>query len=559
MTGKTQISRKDKIMIRINQVKLSIFDCGEEKLKKKCAQILKTEPHSIRKLRVVRRSADARKKDDILFSYIVDVKLSDSVTGPNAETEKAYIKKLKNRDVCYEETIPLRISYPEEPPFTDRPVVVGAGPCGLFCALILAEAGLHPIVIERGSKIEDRAAAVEEFFMTGAMDPETNVQFGEGGAGAFSDGKLNTSVKGQGSYIRYVLETFRRFGAEEDILYDAKPHIGTDMLLEIVKNMREEIKRLGGEFLFDTKVTGFRLSEDKKSIKGVIARGKQGDVVTGTAHCVLAIGHSARDTFELLHNEYNIPMEKKPFAMGIRIQHPQDMIDRALYGDTRLDEKKRILGPSPYKLTHKASGGRGVYSFCMCPGGYVVNSSSEEGMLCVNGMSYSDRGGENANSAIVVNVTAEDMKGDDPLAGMKLQREIESAAYRAGNGNIPMETYGDFKAGNTEPRDIGEVLPAVKGYTNMADVRALFPEFIGDAIVEGIEAFSRMIPGFNRADALICGPETRTSSPVRILRDEGFESSIKGLYPAGEGAGYAGGITSAAIDGIKTAEKLLNR
>ena len=546
-------------MIRINQVKLSIFDCGEEKLKKKCAQILKTEPHSIRKLRVVRRSADARKKDDILFSYIVDVKLSDSVTGPNAETEKAYIKKLKNRDVCYEETIPLRISYPEEPPFTDRPVVVGAGPCGLFCALILAEAGLHPIVIERGSKVEDRAAAVEEFFMTGALDPETNVQFGEGGAGAFSDGKLNTSVKGQGSYIRYVLETFRRFGAEEDILYDAKPHIGTDMLLEIVKNMREEIKRLGGEFLFDTKVTGFRLSEDKKSIKGVIARGKQGDVVTGTAHCVLAIGHSARDTFELLHNEYNIPMEKKPFAMGIRIQHPQDMIDRALYGDTRLDEKKRILGPSPYKLTHKASGGRGVYSFCMCPGGYVVNSSSEEGMLCVNGMSYSDRGGENANSAIVVNVAAEDMKGDDPLAGMKLQREIESAAYRAGNGNIPMETYGDFKAGNTEPRDIGEVLPAVKGYTNMADVRALFPGFIGDAIVEGIEAFSRMIPGFNRADALICGPETRTSSPVRILRDEGFESSIKGLYPAGEGAGYAGGITSAAIDGIKTAEKLLNR
>lgn len=544
-------------MIRINQLKIPIFEYSEDKLRKRCAKVLKVAPENIRKLRVIRRSTDARKKNDILFSFTVDVKLSDSVTGPNSDTEKEYIKKLKNRDIVYEDTFPLVIDYTSEKPFEDTPVVVGAGPCGLFCALILSRAGLSPILIERGESVDERVLTVNEFFDTGSLNKDSNVQFGEGGAGTFSDGKLNTSIKGQGSYIRFVLQTFHEFGADEEILYDAKPHIGTDRLIEIVRNIREEIIKNGGKVLFNTKLTGFEFSEDGSRLAAVRAQGEKGELRIETKHCVLAIGHSARDTFELLYREYGLNMERKPFAMGLRIQHTQKMINEALYGRERLEDKVKILGPASYKLTHKCVDERSVYSFCMCPGGYVVNSSSEEGRLCVNGMSYSDRSSENANSAIVVNIRPEDFKTEGPLAGVEFQRELEEAFYIAGNGNIPMERYGDFKEALPCPSAPGRIKPVIKGYANIADIRSILPVFMADAIEEGIEAFSKTIEGFNDGDALLCGVESRTSSPVRILRDDNFESSVRGIYPAGEGAGYAGGITSAAVDGIKTAQKLL--
>lgn len=562
-------------MIRINQIKIPVFEAanGEEGLlRKKTAKLLRVREDGIRKLRIVRRSVDAREKNNICYVYLLDVRLSDSVIGPGRKTEEAFVRKLKNANVTIEELIPWKpepasaaaLRQAEE---DGQPVIVGSGPCGLFAAHTLCRAGLRPLILERGQCVEKRRETVDRFFETGKLDPDSNVQFGEGGAGTFSDGKLNTSVKGQGSLIRYVLETFADCGADREILIDQKPHIGTDVLSEVIRNMREEIIAMGGRFLFETKLCGIETEdgalsairielpkghEARKHAERVLAERSLSGPEIPCRRLILATGHSARDTVSMLY-ESGVEMEAKPFAMGLRVQHPQALVNRALYGTDRLSEKEALLGPSPYKLTHRCKNGRSVYSFCMCPGGYVVNSSSEEGRLCVNGMSYHDRNGENANAALIVNVTPADFPSEHPLSGIAMQRALEEKAYALCGGAVPMETYGDFKAGKTEQFRSSAFSPAFCGYAALADLRFMLPDYMQEALLEGMEAFDRVIPGFASEDAIFAGIESRTSSPVRIPRGKTMEANIRGIFPAGEGAGYAGGITSAAVDGIRAA------
>ncbi len=393
--------------------------------------------------------------------------------------------------------------------------------------------------------MEKRGEKVKKFWETGLLDPNSNVQFGEGGAGTFSDGKLNTLVKDPKKRNQRVLETLVQFGADEEILYENKPHIGTDVLSGVVKNMREEIIRLGGEVLFGSQVTDISVESGK--IAGVCVNENEW---INTKNVVLAIGHSARDTFQMLW-EKQVPMEAKPFAVGIRIQHKQSVINTSQYGKSNVEQ----LGAASYKLTNQTSSGRGVYSFCMCPGGYVVNASSEEGMLAVNGMSYHDRSGNNANSAIIVTISPDEFSQKSPLAGVEFQRELEKKAFASAHGSIPIQRYGDYKV-DRMTHELGSVLPEVKGAWAYGDIRKLFSEELNEAIIESMEVFGRKIKGFSDGDALLCGVESRTSSPIKIWREEDFQSPIKGLYPCGEGAGYAGGITSAAMDGIKVAEAI---
>lgn len=413
---------------------------------------------------------------------------------------------------------------------------------------MLARHGYCPIILERGNCVEERRKIVQEFWQTGKLNTQCNVQFGEGGAGTFSDGKLNTLVKDPKGRNRLVLSILAEFGADPSVCYVNKPHIGTDVLGRIVKTIREEIIRLGGQVRFLSQATDFLIREGRMA--GVAVNGKEeilSDVI------VLATGHSARDTCFTLHKQ-GVPMDSKAFAVGLRIQHPQDMIDEAQYGR----EAAEILGAASYKLTHQSSNGRGVYSFCMCPGGFVVNASSEEGRLAVNGMSYHARDGENANSALIVTVTPKDFGREGALAGIDFQRKLEEKAFQAGKGKIPLQLYRDFKA-NCCSDKYGKLKPQIKGEGQFANLRETIPEELSWSLIEGIEQFGRSIPGFNREDAILAGIESRTSSPVRILRNEAFESQIKGLFPCGEGAGYAGGITSAAMDGIRVAEEIARR
>ena len=415
--------------------------------------------------------------------------------------------------------------------------------------------GYRPILLERGASMEERQKDVQDFWKTGKLNPESNVQFGEGGAGTFSDGKLNTLVHDTHNRGKEVLRLFVKYGAPESILYDAKPHIGTDILAKVVKNIREAIISMGGEVRFHTKVTGIRT---KRSIdfsdEPALAMLHLEDTRTNigedllTDVAVLAIGHSARDTFGLL-NLSDIKMEPKPFAVGVRVEHPQDMIDESQYGK----DAPESIPAAAYKLTAKTKEGRGVYTFCMCPGGYVVNASSEENRLAVNGMSYSGRNGKNANSAVIVTVSPEDFPEKGILGGLAFQRQLEDAAYAEGQGKIPVQLFGDFKK-NVPSSSAGTISPQMKGAYSWGNVRSIFPEFIARCLEEGITEFGKKIPGYDRDDAVLSGVESRTSSPVRILRDETLQSSVKGLYPCGEGAGYAGGITSAAMDGLKVAE-----
>lgn len=522
-------------MIRILQCKLPVGH-SEADMKKKIEKLLKVPADKIQGYEMVRRSLDARKKPDLYYNYVVDVK---------AQGEDKIVKRCKNKDIQI--VVHKKYQFPKSsnPRLSHRPVIIGTGPAGLFCGYMLAKHGYAPILLERGEEVEKRTQTVDAFWKTGELNPESNVQFGEGGAGTFSDGKLNTLVKDKYLRNRKVLEIFVEAGAPEEILYLNKPHIGTDILKTVVKNIRNSIIAAGGEVRFQSKVTDFVI--ENGMCKGVIVNGEEqitSDVV------VCAIGHSARDTFLVLR-EHDVPMEQKPFAVGVRIEHPQTMINQSQYGV----EKHPALSAADYKVTKTLQNGRSIYSFCMCPGGYVVNASSESGRLAVNGMSYHDRDGKNANSAMIVTVTPEDYGSDDVLAGMEFQRRLEEKAYEAGKGAVPVQTYGDF-CKNIPTQRLGEVTPSICGAYTLGEVRPIFPESIQQSIEDGIRAFGKMIEGFDREDALLSGVESRTSSPVRILRDACGMSEIRGLYPCGEGAGYAGGITSAAMDGIKIAEEI---
>ena len=484
----------------------------------------------VRKTEILRRSIDARKKPDLF--YVMKIAVNED--GPDPSFPAPVI--------------------PEEARAGIRAAVIGSGPAGLFSAITLQESGIQTVLIERGDGVEKRKEATELFFRTGKLDPESNVQFGEGGAGTFSDGKLNTGIRDREGYLRRILESFVRAGAPEDILYDAKPHIGTDVLLSVVRNLRERFIRAGGEVLFRTKCTGFRRDPSGR-ISGVLlektADGEKSSFFLPADYTVLAIGHSARDTFEMLYRS-GVPMEKKAFAVGFRIEHPQAMINEAQYG--RRDPGS--FGAAPYKLTFRSASGRGVYSFCMCPGGRVVNASSEPGLLAVNGMSMRARDGKNANSGIVVQVHPEDFPGDSPLQGMYFQRELERKAYLSGGGKIPVQLYRDFRDGRASTA-LGEIEPDMTGAYALSDLSGIFPAFVREAVLEALPAFGKIIRGFDREDAVLSAVESRTSSPVRILRNASCESEIPGLYPCGEGAGYAGGIMSAAADGIRVSGMIL--
>ena len=535
-------------MIRINQLKLPVGHT-QEQLAARAAKKLRIRPEEIRTLAIRRQSLDARKKPELFFSYVVDAELADEAR------ERQLVRRAGDRDVSIHEEKPYRLPKPGTAPLAHLPVIVGTGPAGLFCGLALARAGYRPVLLERGEAVDARTSRVNRFWREGVLDPDSNVQFGEGGAGTFSDGKLNTLVKDTYGRNQAVLRIFVEFGADPSILYVSKPHIGTDVLSRIVKAIREEILRLGGEVRFESRMTDVEVQDGRA--RSVLVNG--GERIPAEA-LVLALGHSARDTFQTLYDR-GIPMEAKAFAMGLRIQHPQRMIDISQYGRAAGDE----LGPASYKVTRQVSTGRGVYSFCMCPGGYVVNASSEPGRLAVNGMSYHDRAGENANSALIVTVSPADyaafaggMAEGHPLAGIAFQRELEARAYSLGKGRIPIQLFGDFAEGKTSG-GFGEVGPAFKGEWAFGNLREILPACISSSLSEAMGAFGHMIKGFDRPDAILAGVESRTSSPVRILRDDRMESAVKGIFPCGEGAGYAGGITSAAMDGLKTAEELIRR
>lgn len=535
-------------MIRINQVKLPVEHTSDA-LHKKVQELLKYKgPMDVE---IVKRSLDARKKPQLFYVYVVDVSV------PEKEESKLLRRCHNNRIQKIE---PVKYEFPvKQYEGKVRPVIVGMGPAGLFCGYVLAKAGFRPILLERGKCVEDRSRDVEAFWETGHLNTESNVQFGEGGAGTFSDGKLNTLIKDKYGRNKEVLRIFVKHGAPEEILYDYKPHIGTDILKKIVRSMREEIIALGGEVRFETRVTDLLIAGDR--IKGLVLNGEE---ELPAEHVVLALGHSARDTFSMLHKQ-KVAMKAKPFAIGMRVEHPQELINLSQYGK----KEAGALGNAIYKLTAETSEKRGVYTFCMCPGGYVVNASSEERRLAVNGMSYSGRNSVNANSAVIITITPEDY-GDskDPLSGVAFQRKLEEKAYQIGNGKVPVERYGSFKRAilgtkAQEAPDGAEIIgmekftPCIKGQWTEAPVHEILPDALNRAFVEGMEAFGRKIRGFNGDEVFVEGIESRTSSPVRILRNELAQSiSAEGLYPCGEGAGYAGGITSAAMDGIFVAEQL---
>ena len=522
-------------MIKINQLKLPI-EHKKEDLEKKVCKLLQISPNKLYGIEILKRSLDAR-KTPLMYNYQL---------GVFADGEEKVVKKLKNKDISLGSLVKYRFPNIGEEPLTNRPVIIGAGPAGLFCAYMLAKAGFAPILLERGEAVEERQQKVDHFWKTGELDTQSNVQFGEGGAGTFSDGKLNTLVKDNHGRSRFVLKTFVEYGAKDDILYESKPHIGTDILIDVVRNMRNEIRNLGGEIRFCSQVTDICAEQGK-----IISLQVNHDEWLKTNTAVLAIGHSARDTFEMLL-ERKVPMRSKAFAVGVRMEHPQTLINENQYGKGYPES----LPAAAYKLTRKVSDDRGVYSFCMCPGGYVVNASSEEGMTAVNGMSYNARAGENANSAMIISVRPEDFGSEEPLAGVEFQRKLEKAAYRAGQGKIPVQLFEDF-CKNEISTKLGEIRPNTKGEWTFGNVRSIFPEPLAAGLEEGIKGCENLIPGFARADALLLGVESRTSSPVRIERDNStFESEIAGLYPCGEGAGYAGGIMSAAMDGIKVAEAI---
>lgn len=527
-------------MLQLSQCRLPYQAASPDDLKRKLARVLQVPLDEIQNFRIVRKSMDARQKPEIYITYTVRF---------CCQNERSILRRNRtNRNLSQVKEEPSLFSQIHPVSSHEKIVVVGAGPAGLFCAYYLSLCGLKPVLLERGAPMEERTEDVERFWQTGVLSPDSHVSFGEGGAGTFSDGKLNTGVKDRTGRKQFVLESFVKFGAGEDILYEAKPHIGTDVLRHVIVAMRHEMQKHGCEFWFHTKMT--EIQKKDGTVSGVrVERGGREDMIP-CDRLVLAIGHSARDTFAMLQDQ-QIVMRQKAFAVGVRVQHRQKDIDRAQYGV--VDDR---LPASPYKLTGKTEDGRGVYSFCMCPGGYVVNASSEQGGLVVNGMSDAGRDSGNANSAIVVAVEPADFESEDCLAGVAFQRRYEQLAYELCRGQIPVQRFEDF-CNNSETVTAGKVVPCVKGKWKFANLRKALPNFVVNGMIDGIGQFAKKLHGFDDGDTLLMGLESRTSSPVRIERDEAFESvSLRGLYPCGEGAGYAGGIMSAAMDGLRIAMKI---
>lgn len=527
-------------MLRISEISLPLRGTQEDLLQFAAAR-LKVKPQSIRKLELVKKSVDARKKSDVHFICTVEVELDDENTAIMSNHDH---KIMKVQPYIYELPVSKKLN--------QRPVVVGFGPAGLFAALILAQAGQCPIVFERGSSVEKRAQQVAEFWQEGKLNTESNVQFGEGGAGTFSDGKLNTGTKDKRA--RKVLQEFVAAGAPHEILYEAKPHIGTDKLPGTVKKMRETIISLGGEIYFETKLSNIVIKN--QAVAAVEVTPQNGSPYrVETDNVILALGHSARDTFEQL-NHLGIPMEPKAFSVGARIEHLQSKINLMQYGKFA---QHSALGAADYKLAVHLKNGRGVYTFCMCPGGTVVAAASEYGYLVTNGMSNFARDGKNANSALLVGVTPNDFGDDHPLAGIYFQRELEKKAFELGGGNYyaPVQRVGDFLNRRASVL-LGEVTPSYAPGITPCNLANCLPEFIVESMRQGILLMNNSLNGFSNPDAVLTAVESRSSSPVRLLRGENLQSvAVEGLYPCGEGAGYAGGIISAAVDGIKCAEQIL--
>lgn len=525
-------------MLLINQIKLSL-DEDESLLAEKAAHYLHIAVSDMLSISVIKKSIDARKKEHIGFIYRV------AVCTANEET--LYKKFETDTNVVLKEKQAMMPFMMGNMPLIHRPVIVGSGPCGLFCALLLSQYGYRPLLMERGKCVDERLADIQNFWDNGVLDENSNVQFGEGGAGTFSDGKLNTLIKDKDGFSRFVLETFVRHGAPQEILYRNKPHVGSDYLHKIIPSIRREIEQFGGEVRFQCCLTDIEIKND--TLVGITLNGCE------KLECdtlILALGHSARDTFSMLHQK-NVPMEQKPFAMGVRVEHLQEEINKTQYGKNYAHPK---LPTADYKLTYQAKSGRGVYSFCMCPGGVVVNAASEKNTIVTNGMSYFARDKQNANSALVVNVRPEDFASPDVLAGVEFQRRWERKAFSLTKSyRAPAQTVGNFLG--ICVNEMGRVKPSFPCGVAWSDLHECLPTFVSESLEEALRYWQKHFAAFSDNSAIMTGVETRTSSPVRILRDEKGASQIRGIYPAGEGAGYAGGIMSAAIDGIKTARHIM--
>ncbi|MCI8364323.1 MAG: FAD-dependent oxidoreductase [Eubacterium sp.] len=539
-------------MLKYNQCKIDYRRDSIEELRKKIAEILRIQETEIDQVKILKKSIDARKKPQIYYNY--------SVAFECTQEQKVLQKNRKDKNLSVYVSQPsLEDMVPRLKKETgERVVIVGTGPAGLFCGYYLALCGRKPLLIERGASMWERVGKVSAFWKDGVLDPDTNVSFGEGGAGTFSDGKLNTGVKDKTGKKKFILDTFIRHGAPDEIGYLSKPHIGTDELRGVIQSMGETIRQLGGTYRFHTRLTGFQYEEEEygpgqKQLRAVVVENERGErEEIPCDKCVLAIGHSARDTFSMLRED-GAAMEQKPFAVGVRVEHPQKSINKMQYGveDPRLPA-------ADYKLTGKTSDGRGVYSFCMCPGGYVVNASTEPGGTVINGMSDHARDSAHANSAIVVTVDQKDFGSDDVLAGVAFQRRLEEKTWQTGGGMIPVQRYGDFVKG-VPTTELNHSLPVTKGKFVPADVKKILPSYISNGIMEGMKQFGQKITDFDAEETLVLGTETRTSSPVRILRNHEFESeNRRGIYPCGEGAGYAGGIMSAAMDGLRVALQIVS-
>ena len=533
-------------MLRLNEVKLPL-EHDEAALPAAILARLGIDAADLLGFTVFKRSYDARKRSAVVLIYSLHVEVKNEAAVLARLQHDVHLMPAPDTDYKFVAGGEQLAGHSNEP----RPIVIGTGPCGLFVALILAQMGLRPIILERGKQVRERTVDTFGFWRKRELNPESNVQFGEGGAGTFSDGKLYSQIKDPKHYGRKVLTEFVKAGAPEEIMYVSKPHIGTFRLVKMVEEMRANIERLGGEYRFSSKVVDLDIvpGADGGQVRGVVL--DNGETIASN-HVVLAIGHSARDTFEMLHRR-GVYIEAKPFSIGFRVEHPQSLIDSCRFGPSA---GHPILGAADYKLVHHASNGRSVYSFCMCPGGTVVAAASEPGRLVTNGMSQYSRNERNANSAIVVGITPADYPGD-PLAGIALQRELEERAFALGGSNYdaPGQLVGDFVAGRAST-EFGSVVPSYKPAVHLTDLAPALPEYAIAAMREAFPAFNKQIKGYYKADAVLTGVETRTSSPIRIKRrDDNLQSlNTRGLFPAGEGAGYAGGILSAAVDGIKVAE-----